>query len=143
MIANAVVYVFAPTTGKNSEGTTTKTWTYASPLATIDADVQPAGLSQDALALYGISKDASEAKKMFYSDCSYIVAGNRVVVASDLTGETEYYDVRGMNAWATHREAILTPCGRKERWILASALPGSKHFWDDLAKWMDFGAWHD
>ena len=112
MMTNAVVSIYVPVLTRNTEGEVVKSWGYKqttaiAPAVVIDADVQPYKLSETELQLWGISDRNAQAKIMF---CDYdinIGPINRAKVVDDFG--TEYYDIKTLNAWATHCEAILVP----------------------------------
>jgi len=79
-----------------------QTYTFAT-LKTIMADVQPARLSPETLAMWGITDLSSNAKKMFTERDTGILSSYRAVVDGDT------YEIRAVNHWPHHSEFILTP----------------------------------
>jgi hypothetical protein len=100
MIKSHSVLIQARTLVTGSEGE--HTYTFAT-LKTIMADVQPAQLTEAQAAIWGITDLASDAKKMYYEKDASIIRLMRAVVG----GET--YEIRGINIWPVHSEAIMVP----------------------------------
>lgn len=100
MIQSHSVLIQARTAVVGTEGE--RTYTYAT-LKTIMADVQPASLSPTQLAAFGLTDLQANLKTMYYNRDTTILLQMRAVV----DGET--YEIRGVNRWPTHDEAILTP----------------------------------
>ena len=100
MIQSHYVAIQSRTTVVGTEGE--QTYTFAA-LKAITADVQPAQLTPVQLEAWGLTDLAANAKKMFYSSDSAILLSMRAVV----DGET--YEIRAINRWPNHDEAILVP----------------------------------
>lgn len=101
---NETVIVGNKTMTKNSDGVKIATYDFSTtPKATISADVQPLALTQAMVELYGINKKSANAKKMFFINNDNIEIGDRVKI------ENAFYEVKGLNKWRTHYEAILIP----------------------------------
>jgi hypothetical protein len=112
---NATASIYVPIISYNSEGDPIKTWGYqASPVVapseTLRLDVQPKKLSETELLAWGISDRNANAKLVFFSRSVYIAINNRMNVVSDFPGEaTAYYEIKGVNRWANHGEAVIVP----------------------------------
>lgn len=100
MIKSHFVTIQSRTATTGTEGE--RTYTYAT-LKSITADVQPASLSSNQLAAWGLTDMASNLKTMYYDKDAAILMSMRAVV------EGETYEIRGINRWPTHDEAILSP----------------------------------
>lgn len=100
MIQSHSVTIQSRTTVRGTEGE--QTFTFAT-LKTIAADVQPAQLTKTESERWGITDLAANSKKMFYESDSTILLLMRALV----DGET--YEIRGINVWPRHSEAILVP----------------------------------
>ena len=100
MIQNAVAYIFSPSVSISAEGLKINTFAYSDAL---NVNFQPANLTEAQLQAYGLSTEASNAKKMFIDACAILFLLNRVFCKGD------WYEVRALNTWSTHKEAILAP----------------------------------
>jgi hypothetical protein len=100
MIKSHSVVIQSRTTITGTEGE--HTYTFAT-FKTIVADIQPAQLSAIQIEAWGLTDLAAYAKKMFYDRDNTILLTMRAVV----DGET--YEIRAINLWPNHGEAILTP----------------------------------
>ena len=100
MINNAVAYIFTQSMSKNLEGLNINTYAYSD---AIDVDFQPAQLTEAQLQAYGLSTEATNAKKMFFDMGFVLFLLNRVFC------QGEWYEVRALNKWNYHQEAILAP----------------------------------
>ena len=116
MIENATASIYIPVIGKNSEGTVTKTWGYKAlptpidPAVTMRIDVQPNALSQAELLQWGLSNRSADVKKVFFEYETRMAINNRLAVVTDYDGgSTIYYEIKGVNQWPFHGEAILVP----------------------------------
>jgi len=116
MYQNATMSVYVPVITPNGEGDPIKTWGYKktptpdAPSESIRCDVQPKRLSESELLAWGISDRNANAKLVFFSRSGYIALTTRVKVVSDFPGEgTEYYEVKGVNRWPRHGEAVIVP----------------------------------
>jgi hypothetical protein len=114
MFENALVEVYVPTIAPNSEGTPTKSWGYkqatpVDPSEIFRADVQPAGLTRAEIELWGLSDKESNAKRMFYRFATKVEKNNRARVTSDIDGSVLVYEIKGVNKWPIHGEAVLVP----------------------------------
>lgn len=116
MYQNATLSVYVPTNTYNSEGDPIKTWGYkvtptpVAPAEIIRCDVQPKKLSEAECLAWGISDRNANAKLVFFSRSGYIALTTRVKVVSDFPGEgTDYYEVKGVNRWPRHGEAVIVP----------------------------------
>lgn len=145
MIENATAFILAPTVTKNSEGTVVKTYTDPA-VEEKRVDVQPYTLSQAEMLEYGISNRTADTKKMFFDASANIAYERRVWVVSDFDTEVSLYEVRGVNHWPSHGEAILVPIQGMTRFILdldSAPLSGMTYLWNDYAVWNDDGYWKD
>jgi hypothetical protein len=84
----------------DSEGI--QNFTYST-LKTIMADVQPASLSTSELQIYGVNDLTANARRMYYNPDSSIDILTRLVI------DSHTYEVRGVNFWPRHSEALLFP----------------------------------
>lgn len=130
MIQNATLAIFSPLVTKNSEGTTVKFWAYKGlfggvwddeetwddtlrfgdgPSSSSRCDVQAGLFTQAQLEAWGISTKQSDIKKAFLENLSDLVILNRVSVLSDFDATLKYYEIRAVNRWPIHAEAILVP----------------------------------
>ena len=116
MLQNATVSVYVPVIATNSEGDQIKTWGYKvsptpiAPSETLRCDVQPKQLTMAEQELWGISDRNCNAKLVFFGTSGYIAINNRMKVVSDFPGEgTEYYEIKGVNRWPRHGEAVIVP----------------------------------
>jgi len=94
------VTIQSRTVSVDSEGI--QNFTYST-LKTIMADVQPASLNTSELRLYGANDLSSNAKRMYYSPDPSIDLLTRLVI------DSHTYEVRGVNFWPRHSEALLFP----------------------------------
>lgn len=102
MIRRHTVTIQSSTAGTpTGDGIPTKTW--ATFKADLRCDVQPKYLTEGMAQEWGISTLASKCKVMFYDLDETITEGMRVVF------ETKTYEIRGVNVWVRHSEAILVP----------------------------------
>jgi hypothetical protein len=113
MMDNATVSVYVPILSINAEGTEIRAWGYkqtpvVDPAETFRADVQPSSLTQAQLEQWGISDAAANMKKLFADLSLYLALNTRVKVTTDEDG-TAYYDVKVVNPWPSHVEALLVP----------------------------------
>jgi hypothetical protein len=116
MIENATVSIYVPVAAQNGEGDPIKTWGYKktptpdAPAESIRCDVQPKSLTEAECLAWGISDRNANAKLVFFSRSVYIAINNRMKVVSDFPGEgAEYYEIKGVNRWAIHGEAVIVP----------------------------------
>lgn len=130
MIQNATVDLYEPLIEKNSEGTTTKFWSYKGlfggawdddgtwddtlrfgdgPVVELRGDVQAATLTQVQLDLWGISSKQSDVKALFCDNVDEVSVMNRASVLSDFDATLRYYEIRGVNRWPIHAKAVLVP----------------------------------
>lgn len=100
MILRHSVVIQQKTTAPNGEGMNVSTW---STLKTISADVQPKTLTEALVQAFGLTNLQSDAKKMFYPFDTAIKVNMRVVWNS------KTFEIRGINEWVEHCEAILIP----------------------------------
>jgi hypothetical protein len=100
MIKSHSVVIQSRTNVTGTEGE--HTYTFAT-FKTIKAGVQPAQLTQVQLQAWGLVDLVSNSKKMFFDRDPSILVTMRAVV----DGET--YEIRAINLWPTHGEAILSP----------------------------------
>lgn len=114
MYKNATVSIYKQTTARNDEGTKILTYGYLlnpeeSPIETLRADVQPHKLTTGDIELYGISDKTAGVKIIFYKSATNMQVANRAKVVSDFDGSTAYYDIKPINLWPQHGEALLVP----------------------------------
>ena len=114
MYKNATVSIYTQTTVRNDEGTKISTYGYllddpTDPAETFRADVQPHKLTTGDITLYGITDKTAGVKLMLYKSASYVAVTNRAQVVSDFDGSTTYYDIKPINLWPNHGEALLVP----------------------------------
>lgn len=100
---NETVLLAQKTQVKNSDGVRISTYDFATPKATLMADVQPYALTQSDIQIYGINTKSANTKKMFYVNNDNVEIGNRAKIGSAV------YEIKGVNKWRTHYEAILVP----------------------------------
>lgn len=100
MIKSHFVTIQSRTATTGTEGE--RTYAFAK-LKDIVADVQPASLSPNQLAAWGLTDLSANLKTMYYDKDASIVMTQRAIV------EGETYEIRGVNRWPTHDEAILSP----------------------------------
>jgi len=100
MIKSHSVLIQSRTTVTGTEGE--HTYTFAT-LKTIKADVQPAQLTQAELAQWGLTDLSANAKKMYFDRDTTILLAARAIV------DSETYEIRAVNFWPNHGEAILIP----------------------------------
>lgn len=109
MYQNATVSVYVPVINKNGEGDPIKTWS-STPSESIRCDVQPKRLDEAQVMAWGISDRNANAKLVFFTRSGYIAINTRVKVVSDFPGEgTSWYEVKGVNRWLRHGEAVIVP----------------------------------
>lgn len=72
-------------------------------LKTIWADVQPRQLTEEDARMYGLSRAFSDSKTMFFDVDATIVTG--MIARWNNTD----YQIRGINPWDIHYEAVLIP----------------------------------
>ena len=100
MIRSHSVLIQSRTVSRGSEGEVG--YTFAT-LKTIVADVQPAQLTAAQAEAWGVTDLAANTKKMFFESDATITLLMRAVTG----GET--YEIRALNVWPRHSEAILVP----------------------------------
>lgn len=104
---NATVHILKKTTEENYEGDLICSY---SEVEVIKGDVQPASLSQDERAIYGLSTRRGLVRKFFYNGLHpNVKAGNRATVDSVLSGTTETFEIMPVNAWTRHGVCLLVP----------------------------------
>lgn len=87
------------------DGTIINTWNYALPNDTFICDVQPKGLTDANIKLWGLDITAQDAKSVFDFDCSpYWNVANHARVDGD-----KIYRIMEVNLWNSHVEATLIP----------------------------------
>lgn len=105
MAIDSTVELYQATNSITSDGTIKPTYTYSSPNATITADVQPKGLTQAQLALWGLNIQQQDAKVVYdFSLSPYWAVCNQARVDG-----TDYYRILSVNPWPSHLEIILVP----------------------------------
>lgn len=102
MIVDELITLQTKTRTKNSEGMNQDSWSDST--TTFYANVQPKSLSEDESKSFGLSSISSDAKVMYYYKNSSVTVGVRVKRA-----DGSVYDVRGINPWRIHDEAVLIP----------------------------------
>lgn len=101
---NENVIIAEKTMTKNSDGVRIATYDFdTNPKATFMADIQPLSLSQSDIQIYGINTKNANVKKMFFENNDEVKIGNRAKAGSTV------YEIKGLNKWRTHYEAILVP----------------------------------
>jgi len=125
------------TEAKNAQGGSVKTF-YA--LKTIWANVQPKSLTPVQAEEWGINAQNANTKWMGFDIDATIHELYRAIVK----GVT--YEIRGINTWPIHSEALLIPIsGIAIQLFIVSldpvALKGKEYVWDDFAYWRDNGVW--
>lgn len=145
MIKNATAFLILPTVTKTAEGTVVKA--YSAPAAdAVRVDVQPYTLTQAEMLEWGISNRVADTKKMFFDDLVDVAYEVRAWIVSDFDVDVALYEVKGVNHWPSHGEAILVPIQGMPRFILASEsapLYGMSYEWNDYAVWDDDAYWKD
>jgi len=105
MAIDSTIELYEPTSSRAADGTIKKIWVYTSPSDTIIADVQPKGLTQAQIALWGLNVQEQDAKVVYdFSFSPYWVVGNRARVDG-----VQLYRILAVNIWNTHIEAISVP----------------------------------
>ena len=105
MAIDSTIELYEPTITRAADGTPIKTWVYASPNDTITADVQPKGLSQAQIALWGLNIQEQDAKAVYdFSFSAYWQIANRARVDG-----SQLYRIMSVNQWPSHVEALLVP----------------------------------
>ena len=64
---------------------------------------QPAALNDAIASQFGVTAHSAEAKKMFFDNDPAIKMLQRVTVV----GDSNTYEIRGVNVWPGHSEALL------------------------------------
>ncbi len=100
MIKNKSIGIYSRVEGKNSQGIVTVSYVL---LKTITGNFQPKSLSQVDATNYGVSEQGANAKWFGFDTDTAIHELMRALV------DSVWYEVRGINAWPTHMEAILIP----------------------------------
>jgi head-tail adaptor len=123
---------------KNAEGIVVKTF---AALKTIWADVQPKALSEVQAQAWGVNAQAMNTKWLGFDSDASIQELYRAIV----DGVT--YEIRGLNVWPMHSEALLIPVsGVAVNTFCMSldieALSGHSYVWMDSGVWSDAGVWH-
>jgi hypothetical protein len=105
MAIDSTVELYAPTKSRADDGTIKTAWVYSSPNDVIIADVQPKGLTQAQIQLWGIDVSAQDAKVAYdFSFSTYWVVANRARVDGD-----KLYKIMSVNLWNSHVECLLIP----------------------------------
>ena len=87
------------------DGTIINTWDYTSPNDTIVCDVQPKGLTDANIKLWGLDITAQDAKsKLDFSGSQYWSVANHARVDGD-----KIYRIMEVNQWSSHCEATILP----------------------------------
>ena len=113
-------------------------------VATIYVGIQPKSLTPDQIKLYGVSTLSANIKMMFFDKSLSISELQGIYRASG-----ELYEVRGVNRWPNHGEALLFPLlssDAETRFVLdADATPvnGVIYNWDDNSAYDDAQVWKD
>jgi SPP1 family predicted phage head-tail adaptor len=84
----------------DAEGLRLETWTNS---GTIKAGVQPANMSQVQLAEWGLSDLQADARTMYFEKSATVWNGQRAIV------EGVTFEVRALNTWPKHKEAVIVP----------------------------------
>ena len=139
MMRDTAVDVYYPVSAKNAQGIVAQTWTY---FKTIEASFQPRTLTESQAQAWGVSVQAADAKWIAYENDESI----RELYRAKVDGY--WYDMRGINKWPGHAEALLIPVsGAKVESFCVSldpiALPNMSYVWVDSASWGDAGRWID
>lgn len=124
---------------KNAQGIVVKAFV---PYKTIYANVQPKALNEMQLQAWGINAQNANTKIMFFDTDPAIHESYRAIV------EGSTYELRGLNKWPSHSEAILIPLSgvALEDFIVTLdpvAFTGISYTWLDSAYWVDAGMWVD
>lgn len=103
MILDTVVTVYSATPSKNARGQVSNS--FAS-VGTIPANLQPISMTGHAAQSWGISDIPSESRIMFFGpgSLSMVKELRRVANAAGIV-----YEVRKVNPWPSHGEALLVP----------------------------------
>jgi len=96
MIKNTALVLYTQTTTYDGENNPVKVW---KSVRTIAGNLQPKSLTTAELAQYGISLQAANTAVFFFDHDDDVAVGTR------LGG----YNVRAVNVWPSHSEAILVP----------------------------------
>ena len=100
MILRHLVTIYNLTLGKTSDGIVSRAFTQGS---TIEADVQPRSLTQAEVTLFGFKDTQSNAKTMLFPHNTAVCIGARIL------WNGTYYNVRGVNWFGEHDDALLIP----------------------------------
>lgn len=123
---NNIVELFEPLLAKTTDGIKIRKWGYQSfslgywddtvtwtdaslwvegPQSVVECDVQPRSLNEYELKQWGINPQTPDAKLVYYLDFdSYFAMNNRARVDG-----TSIYEIKGVNLWPGHTEAVFIP----------------------------------
>ena len=96
MIKNATLAFYTASLSYDAENNPIKTWTTS---RNISGNLQPKSLTESELAQYGVNTRAANAKLFLFDNDAAVIIGTRLGA----------YDVRAVNVWPSHSEAILEP----------------------------------
>ena len=109
---NATVTILEETSILDDEGDYIVSW---SEVETIEGDVQPHSMTEDEVAIYGLSVSKGNVRKFFYNGFHpNVKVGNRARVLSDFTGSEELFSIMPINAWSNHGVCLLIPVENEE-----------------------------
>ena len=101
MIIDETVTLQSATITRNGEGMKISTFADG---ATLQCNIQPKALTEAQAKVFGISDKNANAKVMYYYHNAAVVEMMRVK-----RSDGSVFDVRGINHWRIHDEAILIP----------------------------------
>lgn len=96
MIKNATLAFYTQTTSYDAENNPVQSWSTS---RNISGNLQPKSLTEAEAAQYGINTKAANAKLFLFDNDVAVVIGTRLGA----------YNVRAVNVWPSHSEAILEP----------------------------------
>lgn len=100
MILDTIATVYSRTPTKNTKGQVINTFSAGYGLV---CNVQPAALNESQAQAWGVADLAANAKKLFCRPTATLSMLDRI----DAQGSR--YEVRGINTWPNHIEALLIP----------------------------------
>ena len=100
MIRNKVLWLYTKTMAADSEGIQTAAWTA---IKQIPGNFQPRKLTETEAMIWGLSGAKANAKVFLFDNDAAVIEG------AEFRDGADRYDVRGLNQWPGHSEAILIP----------------------------------
>ncbi len=102
MIITHTIAIYSRTASKTLQGGIVNSYSF---LKTIGANFQPKTLTEHQSRMYGINAQTPNAKWIGYETDPQIVDLMRALV------DGVWYEIRALNHWPSHDEAILVPVG--------------------------------